>query len=113
MLIEKYRQIFNSYDKWRYYDVLDFIESPFNNETVADSFIYRYFQTGRKDSVFDSKFRHYKYRDVLEKINIESNNDNEIIITVLDNDLDYQNWFYKIIDLQNWLKVSVKQIVIV
>ena len=64
MLIEKYREIFRDSPKWRYYDDLYFYDNPFDDETVRESFIYTYFQTGRKESVLDTKIPENKLRDI-------------------------------------------------
>lgn len=64
MLIEKYREIFATPDKWRYYDELYFFDNPFDSDDVRDSFIYTYFQTGRKETVLDSKIPKDKLRDI-------------------------------------------------
>jgi hypothetical protein len=45
---------------------------------------------------------------ILEKLNIEINSENEIVISVVDNCLRFEKWFDKIKDLENWTKVSVK-----
>ena len=63
MLIDKYRQIFDTPDLWKYYDKLHFENNPFDSESVAERFIYKYFQKGNKESVLDSKIPPDKARD--------------------------------------------------
>jgi hypothetical protein len=64
MLIDKYRQIFNSPNEWKYYDGLYFYENPFDNKDEAKYFIHRYFETGNKESVLDTKITSDKLRDI-------------------------------------------------
>ena len=44
-----------------------------------------------------------------ENIGILLKNNRQITISVIEGTLDYQNWFSKIIDLKNWLQVSINQ----
>jgi hypothetical protein len=64
MLIQKYKDIFDFPDKWKwkYYSGLYFSFDPFDSEEAAGNFIREYFQTGGKENVllpkrFTDKFR--------------------------------------------------------
>jgi hypothetical protein len=55
-------------------------------------------------------FNHLSAKCVLQKLNISVDKaSNMINIKVIDECINYQSWFNKIIDLKNWAKVSVSQ----
>ena len=64
MLIEKYRNIFDNPDEWKYYNELHFPDNPFDDETVRKTFIRDYFKTGRKDNILDEKISVDELRDI-------------------------------------------------
>lgn len=64
MLIDKYRQIFDTPKLWKYYHKLDSENNPFDSESIAKEFISNYFKAGDKSSVIDPNIPADVARDI-------------------------------------------------
>jgi hypothetical protein len=63
MLLDKYREIFEGQD-WKYYSGLYFANCPFDDDSIAETFIRDYFKTGGKENILDKNIPQDKFRDI-------------------------------------------------
>ena len=63
-LLDKYTTIFSEQESWNYYDHSYAGHNPFENNSIADEFIMKYFQKGGKEKVFDTRFPNEKDRNI-------------------------------------------------